>query len=88
MRPEGRNSAGNRSPARYSGKKKQGGNMPDNYQEAMRKAKRLAREKDREYFVILSEEPNRYGRYDVCDAETLDTFYMGMSEERILFSTF
>ena len=61
--------------------------MAATFHEAVEKAKRLAKKNDKEYFVLLSEEPEVEGKYAVASSFDLDTFYLGLAESRILYST-
>lgn len=49
---------------------------------AIAKANRLAKKNDREYFVV-----REAGEIDVCSEFDLDTFYCGISDHNILYST-
>ena len=53
------------------------------YSKAVKKAQKLAKERDCEYFVV-EEIP---GEIDVCDGMTLDSFYAGINERNILYCT-
>jgi hypothetical protein len=48
---------------------------------AVSKANRLAKKNEREYFVV------REAGYDVVNDEDLDTFYVGISENNIVYCT-
>lgn len=49
-------------------------------QEAAKKAERLAQANKKAYFVV-----DDFEGVDVCDEMTLDTFYLGIPENRIVY---
>jgi hypothetical protein len=53
------------------------------YSQAVAKARKLAKERDCEYFVV--EEIK--GEIDVVDGMTLDSFYAGIAERNVLYCT-
>ena len=56
--------------------------MPLTYRQAIDKARRKAKENARDYFVIQED-----GEFHVTNDFDLDTFYLGISEDNILFCT-
>lgn len=48
-------------------------------------AKRLAKKHNQEYFVIYC--PDYDGNYHVCTSFDLDSFYQGVSDQNILWSS-
>lgn len=57
----------------------------NNYPGACRYANKLADAHGRIYYVLLSEEPEREGKYAIADDVELETYYSGISENRILY---
>ena len=57
------------------------------YADAFNRARRLAKKHERDYYVIRCEPGDIYGPFTHCDDETLDTFYNGLSQDRILYCT-
>ena len=52
------------------------------YEQARSKADRLAKKHGRDYFVVIEA-----GEYDATDDEGLKTWYMGISDDHILYCT-
>ena len=52
------------------------------YERAVSKARQSARRQGEERFVVFEA-----GEYHVATAEDLDTFFMGLSDNQILYST-
>jgi hypothetical protein len=51
--------------------------------QAIKMANSRAIDFNKEYFVVIDE----FGNYDPCTQQDLDTFYLGIPENKIVYST-